>query len=76
MKVKGGIEMKTFKVGFLIGIFLFGLGVLPCNAASEPKKVKVGLIGSWSGPLAPMLKATQRGAMLAEEHIQTVRMVG
>ena len=60
--------MKKFSIGLLVGIFLFGLGITPCGAQAE-KKVKVGHIGSFTGPLAPMLTTTRNGAFLAQKHI-------
>jgi branched-chain amino acid transport system substrate-binding protein len=60
--------MKKFLIVLLVGIFLLGLGNSPCGAQAA-KKLKMGLIGAFSGPLAPMGLTTRNGALLAQKHI-------
>jgi len=60
--------MKKFLIVLLVGIFLLGFGIFPCGAQA-PKKLKMGLIGAFSGPLAPMGLTTRNGALLAQKHI-------
>jgi branched-chain amino acid transport system substrate-binding protein len=64
-----GYQMKKFLFSFLIGAFLLGLGISTWGAEAPAKKLKIGLIGSYTGPLASMGVVTRNGSLLAQKHI-------
>jgi branched-chain amino acid transport system substrate-binding protein len=65
---KEALKMKR-RLLILLLVFSFGLLFHGPEAASSEKIVKVGLVGSWTGPLGAMGQASKPGALLAQKHI-------
>ena len=65
---KQSLKMKQMLL-ILPLVFSFGLLFHGPEAASSEKIVKVGLVGSWIGPLGVMGQMSKPGALLAQKNV-------
>jgi branched-chain amino acid transport system substrate-binding protein len=68
----GGVKMRKIFILFLGPILILSLAVVVPGqslAAAKEKTIKIGMIGTFTGPLGPLGMVSKTGALLAQKHI-------